>query len=59
MQSIFLPLFMTLLENHGFIFKHKSETFFKFQLFKSLVENEFGIKIKILRTDHGGESIKK
>ena len=33
--------------------------FFKFQLFKSLVENESGKTIKTLRNDNGGESIKK
>ena len=41
-----------------YFLKHKSETFFKFQLFKSLVENiEFGKKIKTLRTDNGEEFI--
>ena len=42
-----------------YFLKHKSETFFKFQLFKSLVENEYGKKIKNLRTDNGGEFINK
>ena len=42
-----------------YFLKHKSETFFKFQLFKSLVENESGKKIKTLRTNNGGEFIKK
>ena len=42
-----------------YFFKHKSETFFKFQLFKSLVENKSGKNIKTLRTDNWGEFIKK
>ena len=42
-----------------YFLKHKSETFFKFQRFKSLVENESGKKIKTLRTDNREEFIKK
>ena len=42
-----------------YFFKHKSETFFKFQLLKSLVENESGKKIKTLRTNNGGNSLRK
>ena len=37
-----------------YFLKYKSETFFKFLLFKSLVENESGKKIKTLRNDNGG-----
>ena len=35
--------------------KEKSETFDKFKIFKNIVENEFGVKIKFLRLDKGGE----
>ena len=42
-----------------YFLKHKSHNLFKFQLFKSLVENESSKKIKTLRTDNGGEFIKK
>lgn len=36
-----------------FLLKHKSEVFSVFLKFKALVENQFGTKIKILRTDGG------
>ena len=39
------------------LLKHKDEAFEKFQIFKALVENELDIKIKCLRSDHGGEPI--
>ena len=35
--------------------KEKSEAFEKFQIFKALVENKSGMKIKCLRSDNGGE----
>lgn len=35
--------------------KEKSESFEKIKSFKDLVENEIDLKIKILRTDRGGE----
>ncbi|XP_073019466.1 uncharacterized protein [Primulina eburnea] len=38
-----------------YILKEKSEAFPKFIEFKTLVENQNGKKIKILRTDRGGE----
>ena len=37
------------------LLKHKDEAFEKFQIFKSLVENELDLKIKCLRSDQGGE----
>ena len=40
-----------------FLIKHKSEVFTVFLHFKALVENQFGSKIKTLRTDGGGEYI--
>ena len=35
----------------------KSETFLKFCEFKALVEKESGKKVKVLRSDNGGEYI--
>ena len=35
--------------------KHKDEVFDKFKLYKSIVENQKEKKIKILRSDRGGE----
>lgn len=40
---------------HVYLMKQKSEAFLKFQLYKSYVENQTHHKIKILRTDQGGE----
>ena len=38
--------------------KHKSEFFGLFKVFKALVENQFGRKLKVLRSDNGGEYVK-
>ena len=35
--------------------KEKSEAFENFKIFKVMVENESGMKIKCLRSDNGGE----
>lgn len=35
--------------------KIKDETFYKFKTYKSLIENQLSRKIKILRSDRGGE----
>lgn len=35
--------------------REKSEAFEKFKIFKAMVENETSMKIKCLRSDHGGE----
>src|SRR5215216_802985 len=45
------------LSRYGYIYlmKHKSETFEKFKEFQSEVENHCNKKIKILRSDSGGE----
>ena len=42
---------------YGYIYlvKQKSETFEKFKEFKNEVENQLGRKIKVLRSDRGGE----
>lgn len=42
-----------------FPLKEKSQAFFTFQQFKTLVENQFDLKIKILRCDNGGEYTNK
>ena len=41
-----------------YFLKNKSEVFSIFQFFKSLVENEYGKKIKTLRSYNGGEFVK-
>ena len=44
------------LSRYGYIYlKHKSETFEKFKEFQSEVENHCNKKIKLLRSDRGGE----
>ena len=35
--------------------KEKLEAFEKFKIFKNIVENESGVKIKSLRSDRGGK----
>ena len=41
-----------------YFLKHKSEVFGLFKVFKALVENQSGRKLKILRSDNGGEYVK-
>ena len=45
------------LSRYGYIYlmRHKSETFEKFIEFQNEVENQLGKKIKLLRSDRGGE----
>lgn len=43
----------------GYMLKSKSEVFTKFVEFKSLVENQTGLKIKTLRSDNGKEYINR
>ena len=38
--------------------KHKSEVFDLFKVFRPLVENQYGRKLKILRYNNGGEYVK-
>ena len=38
--------------------KHKSEVFCLFKVFKALVENQSRRKLKVLRSDNGGEYVK-
>ena len=41
-----------------YFLKHKFEVFDLFNVFRALVENHFGRKLKILRYDNGGEYVK-
>ena len=41
-----------------YFLKHKFEVFGLFKVFKALVENQFGRKLKVLRSDNGGEYVK-
>jgi hypothetical protein len=55
-----LSLLMISLARLGFNFiKTKDEVFSRFQEFKALVESQTGKKIKILRSNNGGEYIAK
>jgi hypothetical protein len=52
--------FVTFIDDHSrkvwvYFLKHKSEVFEAFKIWKAMVENETGLKIKKLRTDNGGE----
>ena len=52
--------FMTFINDFGrkiwlYLLKQKSEAFDVFKRFKSMIENESGQTIKILRSDGGGE----
>ena len=40
-----------------YFLKHKSEVFGLFKVFKALVENQSRRKLKILRSDNGGEYV--
>ena len=41
-----------------YFLKHKFEFFDLFKVFKALVENQYGRRLKILRSDNGGEYVK-
>ena len=41
-----------------YFLKHKSEVFDLFKVFKASVENQSGRKLKILRSENGGEYVK-
>jgi transposase InsO family protein len=54
--------FLTFIDNfsrktHVYFLKAKGEAFEKFKQYKALVENEIGHKIKVLRSDNGGEFV--
>jgi transposase InsO family protein len=59
-----LSIFLTFINDYSrkswvYFWKHKSETFGKFQEFKTMVESQSGKSIKTLRIDNGGEFTKK
>ena len=39
----------------GYLLEHKDQTFESFKIFKAFVENQAILKIKMLRSDNGGE----
>ena len=41
-----------------YLLKHKNEVFGLFKVFKALVENQFGRKLKVLRYENGGDYFK-
>jgi hypothetical protein len=43
--------------HYGYIYpiKKRSEALDKFKIFKAEIENQHDIKIKVVRSDHGGE----
>jgi transposase InsO family protein len=52
--------YLTFIDDHSrkawiYFLKAKSEVFKRFQVFKALVENQTGKRIKVLRSDKGGE----
>ncbi|WVY93468.1 hypothetical protein V8G54_032556 [Vigna mungo] len=54
--------FVTFIDDHSrkvwvYFLKHKSEVFKAFKIWKAMVENETGLKIKKLRSDNGGEYV--
>ena len=54
---------MTITKKHFscsvYLLKHKDDTFNMFKIYKAEVDNQFGKKIKILRSDKGGEYFPK
>ena len=40
-----------------YFLKHKSEVFDLFKVFRALFENQYGRKLKILRSENGGEYV--
>ena len=59
-QAKYALTFIDDFSRYGWVYflKHKSEVFGLFKVFKALVENKFGRKLKILRSDNGGEYVK-
>jgi hypothetical protein len=56
--------FFTFIDNfsrktHVYFLKAKGKVFEKFKQYKALVKNEIGYKIKVLRSDNGGEFVSK
>jgi hypothetical protein len=56
--------YLTFIDNfsrkiHVYLLKSKGKVFEKFKQYKALVDNEIGHKIKVLRSDNGGEFVSK
>ena len=54
--------YVTFIDDHSrklwvYFLKQKSEVFQKFKEWKAMVENQKGRKVKVLRSDNGGEYI--
>jgi hypothetical protein len=56
-RSRYFVIFTDDFSRYGYVYlmRHKSESFEKFKEFKTEVENQLGKKIKVFRTDRGGE----
>ena len=56
-QKVYFITFIDDFSRYGYVYllKHKSEGFDMFKTFKAEVENQLNGKIKVLRTDRGGE----
>ena len=59
-QANYFLTFIDKFSRHYWVYllKLKSEVFYQFKVFKALVENQFGMRLKILRYDNGGEYVK-
>ena len=49
---------LTFIDEFCYFLKHKSEVFGLFKVFKALVENQYGRKLKVLMSDNVGEYFK-
>ena len=63
MSMIQAKYFLTFIDEFSrycwvYFLKHNSEFFGLFKIFKALVENQSGRKLKVLRSDNGGEYVK-
>ena len=60
-KSVYYVSFIDEFSRNTWIYflRNKSEVFDRFKEFKALVENQTEKKIKVLRTDNGGEFCKK
>jgi GAG-pre-integrase domain len=56
-RSRYFVIFTDDFSRYGYVYlmRHKSESFEKFKEFKTEVEDQLGKKIKVFRTDRGGE----
>ena len=56
-QKVYFITFIDDFSRYGYVYliKHKSKGFDMFKVFKAEVENQLNKKIKVLRTDRGGE----